>query len=110
MANSETVFQQNYLPVHICKEIMLVLFGPEAAGENEQLYKMLRSAMAKRDEHALLYPTLDNVKNLEKRYDMQELKQAYEALWDDKGGEHLSIKRALGAYSKRRVELRKLLV
>ncbi|KAK4245025.1 hypothetical protein C7999DRAFT_16762 [Corynascus novoguineensis] len=102
MANDEKVFQRNYLPQHIRKEIMPIIFGPEAVGTNEQLHKMLRQATMNRDQNAPLYPTIEDVESFEKRCDMQELKQKYIASRDDKGSDHLETKRALSEYLKRR--------
>ncbi|KAL2138139.1 hypothetical protein VTI28DRAFT_7389 [Corynascus sepedonium] len=102
MANDEKVFQRNYLPQHIRKEIMPIIFGPEVVGTNEQLHKMLRQATVNRDQNAPLYPTIEDVESFEKRCDMQELKQKYIASRDDKGSDHLETKRALSEYLKRR--------
>ncbi|KAL2139234.1 hypothetical protein VTI28DRAFT_5494 [Corynascus sepedonium] len=110
MANSEKVFQQNYLPQHIRKEIMPIVFGPEAAGANEQLHGMLRRATLKRDQNAPLYPTIDEIKSLEKRRDMQELKQRYITARDDRGRKHPDTTRAFVAYAHLRKELARLVV
>ncbi len=110
MANSENVFQQRYLPVRIRKEIMPILFGPEAAGANDRLFSMVRRATMNRDERAPLYATIDDMKGLEQRRDMQKLQREYREARDSKGGEHPDTQRAYAAYAKLRSELRKLLV
>ncbi|KAL2178984.1 uncharacterized protein P884DRAFT_195543 [Thermothelomyces heterothallicus CBS 202.75] len=110
MSNSEEVFQQNYLPQHIRKEIMPIIFGPEAAGTNEKLYAMIRRATMKRDPNAPIYPTIDEVKSLESRRDIQELKQEYLAARDERGSDDKETKRAYAAYFSRREELVNLLV
>jgi glutaredoxin-related protein len=110
MGNSEEVFRQKYLPQHIRTEVMPILFGPEAAGQNEKLYKMLRRATTRRDEHALLYPTVNDMEDLKKRYDMQERQKEYDRLRDEKGGEHPDTKRAYAQLANLRTDLRKLLV
>jgi hypothetical protein len=74
--------------------MMPVLFGPEAAGMNEQLHNMIRRASSKRDEHAPLYPTVDETKEIENHKHMQELREKYGALRDEKGGDHTEAKRA----------------
>ncbi|KAK4118961.1 hypothetical protein N657DRAFT_675226 [Parathielavia appendiculata] len=99
-----------YLPQHIRKEIMPIVFDPEAAGTHEELYKMLRRATARRDENAPLYPTVEDTQRLERRRDMQRLKREYETARDEKGDRHPDAKRAFAAYAKRRSDLRKLVV
>lgn len=94
MGNSQTVFNKYYQPQHIRTEMMPVLFGPEAAGMNEQLHNMIRRASSKRDEHAPLYPTVDEMKEFENHKHMQELREKYGALRDEKGGDHTEAKRA----------------
>ncbi|KAK3896387.1 hypothetical protein C8A05DRAFT_48495 [Staphylotrichum tortipilum] len=110
MANSEKVFQQRYLPLHIRKEVMPILFGPEAAGTNERLFAMLRRATMSRDEHAPLYATIDDMEDLEKRRDMQKLKRECEEERDAKGAEHPDAQRAYAGSAKLRSDLRMLLV
>jgi len=79
MANTEKVFQERYLPHHIRKELMHVLFGRKAAGSNDELYSMPRRAGLKRDELAPLYLTLDEVERLNNRRDLRDLHQEWEA-------------------------------
>jgi uncharacterized C2H2 Zn-finger protein len=110
MANTERIFQQRYLPQHIRKEIMPIIFGPEAAGTNDRLHTMLRRATVRRDQNAPLYPTVDDIKSLEKRRDWQKLNQEYIALRRDKGVDHPETKRAFGQYAKLRSDLRDLVV
>lgn len=110
MANSEAVFQQKYLPQHIRKEIMPIIFGPEAAGTNERLHTMLRRATVHRDQNAPLYPTVDEVESLEKRRDIQELVQEYKAARDEYGSDHPVTQRAVSACAHLRRKLRDLVV
>ncbi|KAK4099727.1 hypothetical protein N658DRAFT_429245 [Parathielavia hyrcaniae] len=110
MANSEQVFQQRYLPQHIRKEIMPIVFGVEAAGENEELYTMLRRATVTRDENAPLYLTIKEKQRLEERRDMQKLKREYGAERDAKGEKHPHAKRAFSAYAAYRRTLQQLLL
>jgi hypothetical protein len=93
MANSEGVFQRSYQPEHIRTEIMPLVFGREAAGMNEQLHNMIRRASSKRDEHAPLYPTVDEMKALETYKHMRQLREQYEVLRNEKGGDHPEAKR-----------------
>ncbi|RYP40408.1 hypothetical protein DL767_001708 [Monosporascus sp. MG133] len=71
---------------------------------------MLRRVSLKTDEHVPLYPTVDEIKDIENRRDVQELREQYEALRDQKGAESRGAKRAFGAYAARRRVLQQLVV
>lgn len=89
---------------------MRIVFGPEAVGTYEELYRMLRRATARRDENAPLYPTVKDIQRLEERRDMQRPKREYEAVRDAKGEKHPDVRQAFAAYAKLRSNLRKLVV
>ncbi|KAK0705923.1 hypothetical protein B0T26DRAFT_743452 [Lasiosphaeria miniovina] len=98
MANSETVFQQNYLPEALRKEVMPIIFGIETAGIRDELYEILRSATLKRDENAPIYPTVDEVKRATKHLYVQEVKNEYDEIRECKGWGHRDSTRARNTY------------
>ncbi|KAK0710271.1 hypothetical protein B0T26DRAFT_434847 [Lasiosphaeria miniovina] len=110
MGNSEGIFQKLYLPEQLRKEVMPIIFGTEAAGTHDELYTMLRHATLKRDENAPIYPTVDEVKNLEERSSIQQLKHEYEAIREKQGSDHRDSKRASNAYLTHKRELITLIV
>lgn len=70
LSNTAPVFERSYQPVHLRRELMSLIFGDNLAGTHEALFDKLRQSTFKRDENAPIYPTQEDVQEIEQHDSM----------------------------------------
>ncbi|KAL8410445.1 hypothetical protein RB596_000215 [Gaeumannomyces avenae] len=82
LSNSTQVYERSYQPRHVAADLTRIAFG-ERAGNNEELFKLMRDSSLRRDTNAPIYPTKAELESLEERRDMRDLRATYNMLKKD---------------------------
>lgn len=80
LGHTTDVFKKSYQPRILRSEIMPIVFGSKNTGNNDALYKRLRSASLMRDENAPIYVTSEELESFEQRGELIKLRAEYKQI------------------------------
>ncbi|KAH7012700.1 uncharacterized protein B0I36DRAFT_436685 [Microdochium trichocladiopsis] len=79
MRHTGNVFQKSYQPQHFAHDLVSLAFK-DHAGDNSELFSMLRNATLRKDLGAPIYPKKEDLQKWKQRKDLTDLKSQYNDL------------------------------
>ncbi|KXJ86485.1 hypothetical protein Micbo1qcDRAFT_140131 [Microdochium bolleyi] len=79
MGHTGNVFQKSYQPQHFAHDLVSLAFK-DHAGDNSELFSMLRNATLRKDLGAPIYPKKEDLQKWKQRKDLSDLKSQYNDL------------------------------